>query len=195
VSLSAVGVLGYEALAKSKAPLAEVSEKIVPGSSMVLSFIALFATSNTVLILLIVGSRLLYGLSSNKMLPAMFSAIGKRGTPSVSTAFVAGFGVLSLWIGNIKNLAHLVDLGIFTVYIFVNAAVIILRYREPNTKRLFKSPLNIGNFPLLAFLGILLNLTMFYFFDIRTFVYGVLLSFAGFAVYFVFNMNRVNKKS
>ena len=45
-----------------------------------LALIALFATSNTVLISLIVGSRLMYGLSSNKLLPAAFSKIGERGT-------------------------------------------------------------------------------------------------------------------
>ena len=100
------------------------------------------------------------------------------------------FAASSLLIGSIKNLAHLVDLGIFVVYIFVNASLIILRYREPNIKRSFKTPFNIGNFPVLAFLGILLNLMMFYFFDFKTFVYGILLSFAGLILYMAFNPDK-----
>jgi APA family basic amino acid/polyamine antiporter len=193
VSISAVGVLGSEQLSKSKAPLAEVAERVIPNSSVALSLIALFATSNTVLILLIVASRLLYGLSSNNLLPPIFSAIGKRGTPFISVMTVGALAGTSLFIGDIKKLAHLVDLGIFAVYIFVNLSLIILRYREPHAKRAFKSPLNIGNFPILALLGILLNLGMFYFFDFRTFIYGILLFGAGIAAYFVFNPDKERK--
>ncbi len=199
VSISAIGILGSEALASSKAPLAEVAEKVVPKSSFILSLIALFATSNTVLILLIVSSRLLYGLSSNKLLPAFFSTIGKRGTPFISVATIGVFAILGLLIGNIKKVATLVDLGIFTVYLFVNLSVIFLRYRAPKAKRLFKAPFNIGKFPVLAFLGITTNLVMLYFFEFRLFVYGIVLALAGLVAYFVFNPGKgtktTNKKS
>ncbi|MBI2545907.1 amino acid permease [Candidatus Woesearchaeota archaeon] len=185
VSVAAVAILGADALSHSKAPLAEVAEKIVPGGSYVLSLIALFATSNTVLILLIVSSRLLYGLASNKMLPALFAHVGTRGTPFISVITVGIFAALGLLLGSIKSLAHLVDLGIFVVYIFVNLSVIILRYREPGMKRAFKAPLNIGRFPMLAFLGLAANLGLLYYFDLRTFISGILLSLAGFVIYLI----------
>ncbi len=188
VSISAIGILGSEALGNSKAPLAETAEKVIPHGSLVLSLIALFATSNTVLIILIVSSRLLYGLSSNNLLPAFFSRIGKRGTPFISIAAVGVFAILGLLIGNIKKLATLVDLGIFTVYLLVNMSLIFLRYREPNMKRPFKAPINIGRFPVLAFFGILSNLLMLYFFELTIFVYGVLLSMAGLIIYLLFNL-------
>lgn len=191
VSIAAVSIVGYENLASSKAPLAEVAEKVIPGSAAALALIALFATSNTVLILLIVGSRLLYGLSSNKSLPEFFSKVGKQGTPYISILFITILAGLSLFFGGgIKKLAHLTDLGIFTVYIFVNLSVIVLRYKEPNTKRLFKAPLNIGNFPLLAFLGILLNLGMLYFFEIKIFMYGLGLLLVGLVIYIIFDANK-----
>ncbi len=191
VSIAAVSIVGYENLASSKAPLAEVAEKVIPGSAAALALIALFATSNTVLILLIIGSRLLYGLSSNKSLPEFFSKVGKQGTPYISILFITILASLSLFFGGgIKKLAHLTDLGIFTVYIFVNLSVIVLRYKEPKTIRLFKAPFNIGNFPLLAFLGILLNLGMLYFFEIRTFMYGLGLLVVGLAIYIVFDANK-----
>ena len=81
-------------------------------------------------------------------------------------------------------------MGIFTVYIFVNLSVIVLRYREPDARRVFKSPLNIGRFPLLAFLGVLLNLGMLYFFDLKTFLYGLALLLAGLMMYFLFDANK-----
>ena len=190
VSISAVSILGSDALAISPAPLAEVAGKVIPNGSFVLSLIALFATSNTVLILLIVGSRLVYGLASNKMFPSLFSAISKRGTPLYAIIAICLAAGLSLLIGDIKSLAHLVDLGIFVVYIFVNLSVIVLRYREPKAARPFKAPFNIGNFPVLAALGILLNLGMLYFFDFTTFLYGIVLSLAGFLVYLLFNAGK-----
>ena len=187
VSVSAVGVLGSKALAVSKAPLAETAEKALSGSSIALSLIALFATSNTVLISTIVGSRLIYGLSKNSMFPAVFSRIGKRGTPYMSVLLVAVISCTSLLIGNLENLAHMADFGIFAVYIFVNASLIALRYSKPDAVRRFKAPLNIGNFPVMAFLGILLNLAMMYFFDFKTFVYGAFISMIGIIAYFAFS--------
>jgi APA family basic amino acid/polyamine antiporter len=71
-------------------------------------------------------------------------------------------------------------------------SLIILRYKEPNAKRQFKSPINIGRFPVLAFIGILLNLGMLYFYDAATFLYGIVLSLAGLAVYFIFNERTKN---
>ncbi|MBI2542272.1 amino acid permease [Candidatus Woesearchaeota archaeon] len=191
VSISAVGILGSGALAASKAPIAEAAEKVIPKSSYVMSLIALFATSNTVLILLIVASRLLYGLSSNRMLPQFFSRIGKRGTPFISIFTIALLAGLSILAGNIKKLAHLVDLGIFAVYISINLSVIILRYREPKAKRFFRIPFNIGRFPVMALCGILLNLGMLYFFDMTDFAYGIILVFAGIAAYLLFNIKRL----
>ncbi|MBI2558705.1 amino acid permease [Candidatus Woesearchaeota archaeon] len=190
VSISAVSILGSDVLAKSKAPLAEAAEKVIPKSSIVLSLIALFATSNTVLILLIVASRLVYGLSSNSLLPSAFSRIGGRGTPFISIITISGLAGLSLLILDIKRLAHLVDLGVFIVYIFVNMSVILLRYREPDMKRAFKAPLNIGRFPLLAFFGIVLNFGMLYFYDLMTFAYGLILIVVGAAVYYIFNTKQ-----
>ena len=195
VSISAVGILGSEALAQSKAPLAEVAEKVIPKGSLVLSLIALFATSNTVLILLIVSSRLLYGLSSNKLLPAFFSTIGKRGTPFISVATIGVLAILGLLIGNIKKVATLVDLGIFTVYLFVNLSVIVLRYTQPKAKRPFKAPFNIGKFPVLAFFGISTNLLMLYFFEFRLFVYGIWLALAGLVIYLLFNYGKNQKNA
>ena len=53
VGLSAVGILGWEALGSSDAPLADVANAALPGTGGILSIIALFATANTVLLLLL----------------------------------------------------------------------------------------------------------------------------------------------
>ena len=194
VSISAVGILGADVLGQSKAPLAETAEKVIPKSSFILSIIALFATANTVLIMLIVSSRLLYGLSSNSMLPAFFSKIGKGGTPYYSVVIIGILSMLSLFIADIKGLAHIVNLAIFVVYIFVNLSLIVLRFSHPKMKRPFRTPLSIGKLPLLPVLAILLNLGMMFFFELYVFILGTALSIIGFLLYLVSTVYLARKQ-
>ena len=65
VAIAAVSVLPWEELAASSAPLADVVSAVLPGSFVVvaLALIALFSTSNTVLLSMVAGSRQLYGLA------------------------------------------------------------------------------------------------------------------------------------
>ncbi len=187
VALSSVTVLGADELAKSHAPLADVVEKAVPQGGIIMSVIALFATGNTVLALLIVSSRMLYGLSHNRAFPSIFSRVGRRKTPYVSVLAVMIVSLGILLVGNIKMIASITDIGIFMVYVAVNASVIALRYREPNTQRSFRSPLSIGKFPVLALLGIISAGLMFFHFDPILIVYEIVIILIGAGLYLVFN--------
>ena len=160
-------------------------------SSDLLSIIALFATSNTVLALLIVASRMMYGLGCNKVLPSACAKVGKNGTPFISIIVVMFLSLAALLLGGIKSIASLTDIGIFTVYIFVNAALIFLRYRLPNTPRTFRSPLNIGKFPVLALLGILSSFLMLFYFEPGLIVYELVIIAVG--IVFYLSMKKTGK--
>lgn len=162
VALSAISILGWERLSESKAPLTEVIANVIPQASILMSIIALFATSNTVLIILIVLSRMFYGVSKEHAFPAVFSRIGKTGTPYVSVFLVMLISISALFIGSIGTVAMLTVLGVVTVFAFINSSLIVLRYRDKR-KRLFRTPVNIGKFPVLAFLGLISSLFMIYY--------------------------------
>ncbi|MBI2583342.1 MAG: amino acid permease [Candidatus Aenigmarchaeota archaeon] len=183
VSLASVTAIGADALSQSAAPLAEVVSAGIPQASLLMSVIALFATGNTVLIILIVASRMLYGLSSNNTLPNAFGRLGKRKTPYISVFTVMIFSILFLFIGGIKTIASLTDVGIFAVYLFVNAAVIQLRYKMPKAKRTFRSPISIGKFPLLALLGIASSFLMFMQFEPALILYEIAVAVIGVGIY------------
>lgn len=186
VSLSAVTILGADALANSKAPLTEVVSKAIPSpiTKFIMSFIALVSTSNTVLVILIVASRMLYGLSCNNAMPGICKTTGTRGTPYISIIIVTIITSLSLLIGNIKTIASLTDIGIFTVYIFVNAALIKLRYSAKDIERKFKSPINIGSFPVLALFGILTVLLMLFNFELKLLILELIIIISGLLFYY-----------
>lgn len=191
VSIAAVNVVGPEKLAASKAPLTEVVSATIPQASFVFSLIALFATANTVLIIMIVGSRMIYGLSRQKSIPKGFSRAGKRGTPYIAIATVMLVTLVLLLVGGIKFLALLTDVGIFIVYACVNASLIWLRYRKPGVKRVFRSPLSVGKFPLLAGAGLLSSVFMIFHFDAVLVLYEILIIAAGLLVYKAYKTTRL----
>ena len=162
VAISAVTIVGWDRLAASEAPLTEVINQSIPSAAIYMSLIALFATSNTVLIVLIVMSRMFYGISREHSLPSIFSRIGRRGTPYVSVFLVMLISMLALLAGNIETIAMVTVFTIFIVYLFVNLSLIKLRYTNKK-KRAFRTPINIGNFPVLALLGVISCLAMLYF--------------------------------
>lgn len=186
VAVSAVGVVGWEKLASSHAPLSEVAVGIFPASGIIFSIIALFSTANTALILFIVASRIFYGMAADKAMPSVLGRIGVRGTPYNAIVIVMFLGLLVLMLGNLKTIALLTDVGIFIIYTLINLSLITLRYRMPHLKRGFRTPLNIGKFPVLALLGVLTSLFMLLYFDIQIILYEVGIIFAGYLFYMAF---------
>ena len=187
VSFSAVSILGWEKLSQSKAPMADVMNAAFPQASLIMTIIALFATLNTVLIILIVTSRIMYGMSRRHSLPAACSRICKKGTPYISIFAAMMFSLLALSIGSMETIALLTTLGIFIIYIFVNISLIYLRYKKPDARRRFRSPLNIGKFPVLAAIGIAASFIMLTYFDPVLIAFEVAVMIAGLFIYKIFN--------
>ncbi len=194
VSVASVEILGAEKLAASKAPLTEVVTKAIPNASLLMSIIALFATGNTVLIILIVVSRILYGMSNQHSLPKFCSAVGKRGTPYVAIALVGIVTALFAALGNLKLIASVTDLGVFIAYFFVNLALIKLRYKKGYIGSGFRSP-SIGRFPILALFGLITSVILFFYFDLYVWFLELLSIVLGFIIYRAFKRNQKYKLS
>lgn len=185
VSLSAVSIMPWQKLGASAAPLADVANVALPGSAVILSLIALFATSNTVLILLIVESRMAWGMAHEGSLPRILSKIHHiRRTPWIAIIGVMALAGAFTLIGNIKTVAEITDWGAFLIFMSVNASLIWLRFKEPKLKRPFKVPLNIGRFPVLPALGIAFCLFMLTHFDLLVTSFGIFILVLGIILYY-----------
>ncbi|MGI0004794.1 MAG: APC family permease, partial [Nitrososphaera sp.] len=145
VAVSAIALVGWDELSSTDAPLALAAEKAFGRTGTVLmSSIALFATTNTVLALLVAGSRIVFGMASDHALPASLSKVHpKTQTPFMAVlAVMAGtIGIVAVSSGRIDAVASVAVFGIFIVYAFVNLSLIRLRYRKPEMERPFLSPL------------------------------------------------------
>lgn len=185
VAVSSTALLGWEKLSVSKAPLADVVAQGLPQASGLMSVIALFATSSTVLVMLIVASRMLYGVSTNHALPNILSRLHPvHCTPYVSIALVGILSFGSLFLGSIKTVALLTDIGIFITYFFINASLIVLRFRSPKHARPFRSPLNICGIPVLASIGVLSCGLMVVHFEVKYVLFEFVVLCSGILIYY-----------
>ena len=165
VAISAVSILGWQNLSMAKAPLAEVAANVFGrGAFLLLVIIALFSTSNTVLVSLVTTSRMTYGMAEEKGLPkALAMEDQKTKTPWVCIFLIMIATILFVLIGDIKIVAGIANLSLFITFAFVNLSLIVLRYKKPYLDRKFTVPMNLGKFNLLAFLGGLFSLIMIYY--------------------------------
>ncbi len=157
VSISAVSVLGHEALSNSKAPLADViSVALGKDYSLLLTIIALLSTATTVLLIILSTSRILYGLGEEIKQLKIFTKISRNTrSPYLSVLSVLFLALIFVLIGKIETVASITNFTIYLTFFFVNLALLVLRYQKPKLKRKFKAPLNIKNFSVTAFLGML----------------------------------------
>jgi len=160
VAISAVSVIPYAELEKSSSPLADVVDtKFGRTGVIIISVIALFSTSNTILSNMLGSSRVLLSMSKETTLLKRFSYISKnRKTPVAALVLIlitmCGFAL----IGKIETVAMIANIFIFITFIVVNLSVIVLRLQDKKLERPFRIPINIQNIPVISILGILMTI-------------------------------------
>ncbi len=187
IAVSAVSLAGWEELSLSEAPLALAAEKAFGKTGVtVLSAIALFATSNTVLMMLVAGSRIMFGMARDRAMPAALGRVHPATrTPwiAIATTMTVTIAVIVLSGGSIFVVANIAVFVIFMVYALVNMSLIWIRYKQPSLERPFKSPVRIGWFPVLAGLGFVTSIAMLTQFDSITMIAGAGVLVTGLASY------------
>lgn len=135
VAVSVVSVLGWEELSRSDAPLALMAGRVLGGKADVfLTFLALAATANTVLLLLISGSRALYGMASGGVLPQALGRVGRRRTPWIASLVVLGVTVVFILVGSLEQVAKMTDAVVLAPFTLVNLALVWVMWRRPGRK-------------------------------------------------------------
>ena len=192
VSLSAIRVLSWQELGASLAPLADVAERALGSTGqLTMSLIALFATANTVLIILLAGSRILYGMAVQRSLPLLLGKVHfKTKTPWVAVLVIMLISTIFVFIENIVTVANITVFAIVITFAMVNLSVILLRYREPTLERPFRTPINIGKFPILSLFGVIISAYMMTQFNAYVISVGVGIVGAG-ALFYVFYSKRM----
>ncbi|NIV43694.1 amino acid permease [Candidatus Bathyarchaeota archaeon] len=185
VASAVVSLADWEALGGASAPLAfAASQALGENAFTAMSIVALFATSNTVLIMLVVGSRMIYGMANEGAFPRKLSRLHtKTGTPFLAILVTMFASIAFVFLGDLELVASLTSFGAFITFAFVNASLIYIRYRRAELKRPFKVPLNIGKFPITGFLGLLSCLLLVLQFNTTIILSGSLFLVVGLVLY------------
>jgi APA family basic amino acid/polyamine antiporter len=130
VSISAIALVPVDALSQGDTPLLQVVEAGAPGFPLGLfGVITMFAVANSALINMLMASRLVYGLSKERVLPPLLGRVHRRRrTPTTAILFTTAlaFGLIT-FVGAVPALGGTTALLLLMVFTVVNVAVLVLR--------------------------------------------------------------------
>ncbi|EGP94622.1 APC family permease [Nitrosarchaeum koreense] len=197
VSLAVVRVINWQDLSLSAAPLADVAERgLGIQGHIIFSGIALFAITNTVLITLVAGARMIYGMARDKSFPNFLTKIhSKTKTPWIAVITIMVVAISFSFIGDIVIIANITVFAVVITFGAINLSVIVLRYTEPDIERKFRIPINIGKFPVLPIFGLGISVYMSLQFEIEVILVGFGIIAAGSIYYIIFNKKITRQKN
>ncbi len=118
-------------LGVSEAPLAVVAARVGSISPVVITGIAIMATLNTIIIQIIMASRVIYGVADRGQLPGFLARINPLTRTPVTATISVSVIVLVLALGfNVERLAATTSQIALTVFTIVNLSLIRLKMRE-----------------------------------------------------------------
>ena len=146
-------------LATSTAPLSLVFERATGASPTVITAISIVATINGIVVFMVMGSRVLYGMAAQGLLPEGLGRVNATTrTPLRATGLVVALTLLLAVVFPIEGLAEATARLSLVVFAFVNAALIKMKIdRVPAPPGAFVVPGWVPVAGLVTSLGLLLS--------------------------------------
>lgn len=184
VSIALTGMVHYSQL-NVAAPVAMAIDLAgVKWGSLLVKCGSLAGLSTVMLVTLMGQSRIFFTMSRDGLLPAWASAVHPRfRTPWISSIIVGLVVAIFSGLFPISLLGQLVSIGTLLAFIIVCASVWLLRVKQPNIPRPFKTPW----VPFVPIMGILLSFLMMVSLPLDTWIRLIIWLAIGFAVYFSYS--------
>lgn len=130
VAIASLSVLSADQLAKSGAPLATVFEQTSNIGFPLITIIGLFAIVNGIIAQIIMSSRVLYGLSREKLIAGWFGQVNpKTKTPINTTVLVSIIMLAGALTLPLVTLASMTSFGLLFIFSVVHASCLKLKDR------------------------------------------------------------------
>lgn len=128
-------------LAESEAPLTLVIERSGASQGVLLSTIGMIAAMNGVIVQIIMGSRILYGLATEGWIHSRFARVHRAyQTPVTATLVVLAAMIAGTVLLPLVSLAQLTSLLVLIIFTLVNAALIAIKRRHRDHGGYIKVP-------------------------------------------------------
>ncbi|OZI06309.1 amino acid transporter [Siphonobacter sp. BAB-5385] len=182
------GMAHYTEFKNSAAPIAVAIEKTPYQWLQQLIILGILIGYTSVIMVDLLGqSRVFYTMSKDGLLPRVFSSLHPRfQTPHKSNVLLCVF--ISLFAGfmPIHIVGEMVSIGTLLAFVMVCLGVIVLRKRQPETPRPFRTPW----VPVVPILGILTCLLMMFSLPVDTWIRLIVWLLIGFAIYFLYGKKQ-----
>ncbi|MGC6399091.1 amino acid permease [Sphingomonas sp. FW199] len=188
VAAAAIGAMSFTRFADSPEPLALILREMGQGGVARIVAIAAVIALPTVLLGFLYGqSRIFLAMARDGYLPLSLATISGRGTPARIIVVTAVLVAILAGIMPIDQIAALANAGTLIAFAAVGLCLIVLRRREPDAPRPFRTPLfwlvGLGAIGGCAYLFISL--------PAKTILYCLIWNAIGLVVYFLYGRARV----
>lgn len=162
----------------------QTHSSLLKASAALIAIGALAGMTSVLLVTFLSQARIFLAMARDRLLPqSVFGAIHPRfQTPHRATMLTGLVVCVIAGLTPINKLEEMVNIGTMMAFVFVCAAVLLMRIRRPEIKRPFSCPLVY----VVAPLGIFVNLLMTLFLPLDTWIRLVVWLLAGWALYFTY---------
>jgi len=197
VASLAVGAMSYTQFSQTHdaAPLVYILDSLNHGTAAkIVAAAVVIAIPSVILVLMYGQSRIFFVMARDGLLPQRLAAVSKsRGTPVLMTLITGAVVIAMAATMDLSQIVELANVGTLTAFIAVAASMLILRVRDPNRRRVFKTPLPwvVGSICILGCLYLAWSLPT------RTQIWFFEWNGAGLLVYFLYGIraSRLAKKA
>ena len=187
VALVLTGLVAYKGLNVADPIAIGIDKTGVAWGSFLVKLGAIAGLSSTMVVMLLGQSRIFFSMSRDGLLPKWASAVHPRyRTPYVSSIFVGIFVAAFAALIPVAVLGELVSIGTLLAFVIVCAGVWVLRRRDPQRERPFRTPW----VPFVPIMGIVVSLIMMLSLPLDTWIRLIIWMVIGFVVYFAYSRHH-----
>ena len=155
---------------------------------------AIAGLSSVILVMLMGQPRIFFSMSRDGLLPKSFGKVhSKFKTPYITTIVTGFVAMIIASILPIGILGELVSIGTLLAFVLVCGGILVLRYKNPELNRPFKTPF----FPFVPILGVLSSLAVMATLPRDTWLRLVLWMAIGIVIYFTYSRyhSKINNRN
>jgi APA family basic amino acid/polyamine antiporter len=187
VAAAAVGARPFTTFADSPEPLALILRDLGQGvAAQWIAAAAVIALPTVLLAFLFGQSRIFLVMARDGLLPRGLSRVSARGVPAVVTIFTAVVTAALAGFLRLDELASLANAGTLAAFTAVGVCLVVLRRREPDRPRTFRTPAYL----LVGAITVIGCIIFFTSLPLRTQIWFAIWNVAGLAAYLLYGMRR-----
>ncbi|HTM25707.1 MAG TPA: APC family permease [Vicinamibacterales bacterium] len=140
VNVALLEVLPPSTLAHSTLPAADAANLVLGGrGAQIITLLSIVSLPPLLNAIMMIGTRILFAMGRDRLLPAGAAIVNARGTPTVATLATTAVAIALIATGTFQKLVAVASFFLAANYFVCCLALFVLRRREPSAARPFRA--------------------------------------------------------